>query len=125
MTEPSPVTELELERHCYLLARQRRAICDSVPRPPGVERLGQPAASLGDPIPGAVRWFTSGTTRHVVWRAEWRDVTLRLDRLDRRLRRWVFDPEFLDRIGGARPDDSLREIDEAEARRIADALLPS
>jgi hypothetical protein len=125
VTEPGPVTELEIERRCYLLALQRRATGNLVPRPPGVERLGHPAATLGDPIPGTVHWYTTDATRDVLYRAEWGEATLRLERLDGRQRRWIFAPGFLDRITGRKPDDDLDEIDEGEARRVERSLLRS
>jgi hypothetical protein len=128
VTERDPITEVELLRHNYLLALQRRGIGDAIRRPPGLdgplERWNfKNAPSLGEPIPGEVHYYTTGP--RMLWRVRWGDDTLALHRLDPDGRRWIHDPGLLDRIGGFKPDEYIREIDEAEARRIAHLLLAS
>jgi hypothetical protein len=59
----------------------------------------------------------------MLWRARWGEGTLALHRLDPARRSWIHDPDLLDRVSGPKPDEDIREIDEAEAREIADALL--
>ncbi len=92
------------------LRRENRAVA----KPPGVDNIGTPAASLGTGADGEVRWYTDRHFPSLLFRVRWQDDGLWLERRADD-GSWIDEPGLLDYFTGH--DSGAIELTPEEAAR--------
>jgi hypothetical protein len=110
------------EPEALLRARQRKQIVNhmrrqnaSVPMPPGADRIGMPAATMGAGENGEIHWYTDRMSPGFLFRVRWEDGGLWLERYTAG-EGWVETEDLLDYFTGH--EQGALEITQAEAEEL-------
>jgi len=112
MTEPDALLRARQRKQ---LVMQMRRLNASVPMPPGADRIGVPAATMGGGDDGEIHWYTDRRSPGFLFRVRWENDGLWLERYTAG-EGWVETEGLLDYFTGREP--GALEITRAEAEEL-------